>query len=232
MVTTFAEVFADPRSWPAQDAVLRSPVISADVTELAYRNGLFPMPIGEPGPIPWMWWWSPMRRGVIPLDDVVVSRSLRKSLRRFTVTVDQAFAEVLRRCAEPTRVGGWIDGRIAAVYGELHRRGVVHSVESWTPDGQLAGGLYGVSLGGLFAGESMFHDPVVGRDASKVALIALVERLRAAGSSGTRLLDVQWLTDHLASLGAVEISRGQYLARLPGALALPAPDWGDSEKGV
>ncbi len=226
MSATFAEVFTNPGSWPAQDAVLRSPSISADVTLEAYRHGLFPMPIGERSPVPWMWWWSPMRRGVLPLDALRVTRSLRKSLRRYTITTDTAFADVVNRCADPTRVGGWIDKRIVAVYTELHRRGVVHSVEAWTEDGLLAGGLYGVSIGGLFAGESMFHDPSIGRDASKAALVGLVERLREAGSAPLRLLDVQWMTDHLATLGACEISRDEYLRRLDAALELPAPNWG------
>ncbi|WP_084634572.1 leucyl/phenylalanyl-tRNA--protein transferase [Propionicicella superfundia] len=232
MATTFSEIFTDPGSWPAQDAVLRSTSISAEVTLLAYRHGLFPMPIGEPGRQPWMWWWSPVRRGVLPLDGLRVSRSLRKSARRFHVTVDAAFDEVLSRCADPRRDGGWIDARIGAVYAELHRRGVVHSVESWTADGRLAGGLYGVSMGGLFAGESMFHDPEIGRDASKVALVGLVERLRAAGTPERRLLDVQWRTDHLATLGAVEIPRAEYLTRLRAALPLTEPDWGRPERGA
>jgi leucyl/phenylalanyl-tRNA--protein transferase len=223
------DVFTDPASWPAQDAVLRSTSISAEVTLDAYRHGLFPMPIGEPGRKPWMWWWSPVRRGVLPLDGLRVSKSLRASSKRYTVTVDAAFGKVMTRCADPAREGGWIDERITAVYTELHLRGYAHSVEAWTPEGRLAGGLYGVALGGLFAGESMFHDARIGRDASKVALVGLVERLRAAGDADRRILDVQWRTDHLASLGAQEISRTDYLRRLDAALALPAPDW---QRGV
>ena len=119
---------------------------------------------------------------------------------------------------------GWITPDIRRVYRRLHQRGIAHSVEAWTSDGELAGGLYGVSLAGLFAGESMFHRPDIGRDASKVALVALVERLRAAGPEG-RLLDVQWVTPHLASLGVIEVSRRDYLSRLTVALRRPPPPW-------
>ena len=111
-----------------------------------------------------------------------------------------------------------------AVFTELHERGVVHSVETWTADGRLAGGLYGVSIGGLFAGESMFHDPVIGRDASKVALLRLVAALTRDGVS-ERMVDVQWRTDHLGTLGAIEIDRDEYLAARDETLGLPAPDW-------
>jgi leucyl/phenylalanyl-tRNA--protein transferase len=131
---------------------------------------------------------------------------------------------VLDGCADVRRPHGWINDDVRRIYRRLHRRGVAHSVESWTADGQLAGGLYGIGLGGLFAGESMFHRPDIGRDASKVALVALVDRLRQAGSDG-RLLDVQWRTPHLASLGVVEVSRERYLEQLTTALTLPPPDW-------
>ena len=177
-----------------------------------------------PAPGGVMGWYSPLRRGVLPLDGLSVSRSLRKMLGRYEIRIDTAFDAVLAGCADRRRPNGWIDERIRRVYRELHRQGIVHSVESWTPDGELAGGLYGVSIGGLFAGESMFHRPDIGRDASKVALVALVERLREAGDSG-RLLDVQWLTPHLASLGVVEISRPEYLNLLADALRLPPPAW-------
>jgi leucyl/phenylalanyl-tRNA--protein transferase len=147
-------------------------------------------------------------------------------LGRYEIRVDTDFGQVLGRCADPKRPGSWIDARIRDIYTDLHHRGIVHSVEAWNPDGVLVGGLYGVSLGGLFAGESMFHDPVLGRDASKAALVGLVERLRAAGGAD-RLLDVQWRTDHLATLGVVEIDRSDYLTRLDRALALPDPLWPD-----
>jgi leucyl/phenylalanyl-tRNA--protein transferase len=165
-----------------------------------------------------------LRRGILPLDGLRVPRSLRKMANRYEIRVDTAFDEVLARCGDPRRTGSWIDHGIVEVYTELHHAGVVHSVEAWTPAGQLAGGLYGVSLGGLFAGESMFHDPEVGRDASKVALIALVQILTAAGPEH-RLLDVQWQTPHLETLGVIEIGRTQYLSELKRALTVPAPSW-------
>lgn len=182
----------------------------------AYRRGLFPMPSGRPGDP--MYWWSPVRRGVLPLDGLRVTRSLRRSLRDYEIRVDSAFAEVLDGCGDPARDSGWIDGPIRAAYLRLHELGWVHSVEAWH-DGELAGGLYGVAIGGLFAGESMFHRR---RDASKAALVGLVELLRDEHADA-RLVDTQWQTPHLASLGVVEIPRSDYLGRLHAALALPAP---------
>ncbi|MGN6781274.1 MAG: leucyl/phenylalanyl-tRNA--protein transferase [Marmoricola sp.] len=179
----------------------------------AYRLGLFPMPVeGRLG------WWSPVQRGVLPLDALRVSRSLRQSARRFEIRVDTAFEAVLDRCADPRRPGGWIDADIRFAYTALHRLGWTHSVETWR-DGELVGGLYGVAVGGLFAGESMFSHA---RDASKVALVALVDLLRDQHAQ-RRLLDTQWRTDHLASLGVVEIPRPAYLRRLADALTLPLP---------
>jgi leucyl/phenylalanyl-tRNA--protein transferase len=187
----------------------------------AYRSGLFPMPVDDG----MLAWWSPEPRGVLPLDGLRVSRSLRKSCARFEVRVDSAFPEVLAACAERSRVGHWITDDIAAAYVRLHRLGWAHSVEAWSlDDGRLAGGLYGIAVAGLFAGESMFHRPDIGRDASKAALVGLVALLRAAGPAG-RLLDVQWQTPHHASLGVVEIPRHEYLGRLAVALSLPDPDW-------
>ncbi|MFL6002331.1 MAG: leucyl/phenylalanyl-tRNA--protein transferase [Nocardioides sp.] len=183
----------------------------------AYRSGIFPMPMGEPGAA--MHWFSPVRRAVLPLDGMKVSRSLRRSVRDFEIRVDTAFEEVLDGCADSTRDSGWIDDDIRAAYVRLHRLGWVHSVEAWR-SGRLAGGLYGVAIGGLFAGESMFHRE---RDASKVALVGLVDLLSDAHAA-TRLLDTQWQTPHLASLGVVEISRSDYLRRLGAALALPLPE--------
>lgn len=161
-------------------------------------------------------WWSPDPRAVVPLDGLRVSRSLRRAVRRFDVTFDTAFTEVVMACADPSRDGAWIDVEVAAAYERLHRLGWAHSVEVRDPsDGALVGGLYGVHVGGLFAGESMFHHAT---DASKVALVALVDRLRAIG---VVLLDVQWLTPHLASLGAVAIPRTEYLELLRSALSVP-----------
>jgi len=211
--------FGPPERWVPDDLIAVSAQFDAGLVLAAYRSGVFPMPVERR-----MGWWSPVTRGVLPLDGLRVTRSLRKMLPRYEVRVDTAFDAVLAGCADRRRPDGWIDTRIASVYRQLHAAGVVHSVEAWTAKGELAGGLYGVSLGGLFAGESMFHRPDIGRDASKAALVALVERLRAAGTAG-RLLDVQWATPHLASLGVVEIGRAEYLARLERALALPPPDW-------
>ena len=168
----------------------------------AYRRGLFPMRLGPGGPIGW---WSPDPRGIIPLDGLRVSRSLRKSCRRFEARVDSAFTDVMRGCADERRPGGWIDESFVEAYTRLHELGWAHSVETWGASGELAGGVYGVAIGGLFAAESMFHRET---DAGKVALVTLVELLRAGGA---RLLDVQWVTPHLTSLGAVEVSRVRYL---------------------
>lgn len=176
----------------------------------AYRSGLFPMPFDAKR----MAWFSPDPRGVLPLDGLRVSRSLRRSMRRFAVTFDTRFDEVVDACADTSRQGAWIDGRIRAAYLHLHELGWAHSVEVLDPDtGELVGGLYGVWIRHFFAGESMFHRAT---DASKVALVHLVERLAAAGVT---LLDVQWSTPHLASLGVVEIPRREYLARLAEAVA-------------
>lgn len=212
--------FGSPRQWPDDDLIAVSRDVDAEMVLEAYRSGVFPMPVRRR----LMGWWSPVDRGILPLDELRVTRSLRKMLGRYEIRVDTDFAQVLSRCADPKRPGSWIDGRIRDIYTELHDRGIVHSVEAWTPDGVLVGGLYGVSIGGLFAGESMFHDPVLGRDASKAALVGLVKRLRAVGGTD-RLLDVQWRTDHLATLGVMEIDRADYLDRLDRALLLPAPDW-------
>jgi leucyl/phenylalanyl-tRNA--protein transferase len=164
-----------------------------------------------------MAWWSPDPRGIVPLDGLRTSRSLRTATRRYEVRIDTAFAEVVDACADPARPGGWITPEIRRSYEALHELGWAHSVEAWDDDG-LAGGLYGVAVEGLFAGESMFHRRT---DASKVALVALVELLRADGAP--RLLDVQWTTDHLASLGAVDVPRSRYLSLLEQARTLPLP---------
>ena len=186
----------------------------------AYRRGLFPMPFGtgrrsrEP-----MGWWSPVRRGVLSPTDLHVSRSLRRSALDFEIRIDTAFEEVIDACADPTRPHGWIDHAIRDAYVGLHGLGWAHSVEAWR-GGRLEGGLYGLAIGGLFAGESMFHRA---RDASKVALMGLVDVL-ADEHAGSRLVDVQWATPHLATLGVREIGRDDYLAGLGDVLAVPLPD--------
>jgi leucyl/phenylalanyl-tRNA--protein transferase len=183
----------------------------------AYRRGMFPMPLGAHGPIGW---WSPDPRAVIPLDGLRVTRSLRRNLRRYEVRVDTAFADVIDACADPARPHGWISPEIRRAYRTLHELGWAHSVEAWSrDDGELVGGLYGLAIGGLFAGESMFYRRT---DASKAALVTLVGLLRDDGVAG-RLLDVQWQTPHLASLGAVEVARADYVARVAAAVELPLP---------
>lgn len=178
----------------------------------AYRRGMFPMhlPDGHLG------WWSPVERAIIPLGGLKVSRSLRQSTRRYQISVDGEFEAVIRTCAEIDRPDGWITEGFVDAYTELHRLGWAHSVEVWDADWNLVGGLYGVAIGGLFAGESMFH---LTRDASKVALVHLVVVMNQGGS----LLDVQWQTPHLQSMGAEVIGRDEYLRRLPEALSLPGP---------
>ncbi len=210
--------FAIERAQPGEDLVgIGADLAPATLLE-AYRRGVFPMGLGRHG-MGRIGWWSPDPRGIVPLAELRVSRSLRRSRRRFEVTVDQDFGGVVRGCADRARSGRWITDTIEAAYTELHRLGWAHSVEVWDDEG-LAGGLYGVAVGGLFAGESMFHRAT---DASKVALIALVDVLD--DGDPRRLLDVQWVTPHLASLGARWVPRETYLLLLSAALSLPAPPW-------
>ncbi len=177
----------------------------------AYAHGIFPMEVsaleGALG------WWSPDPRGIVPLDRLRVTKSMKQSAKHFDVRIDTCFTDVMRACGDPSREDGWITEPFIAAYTTLHELGWAHSVEVFDREGQLAGGLYGVRIKGLFAGESMFHTK---RDASKVALMALVQVMR---DSGMTLLDVQWCTEHLASLGAIEVSRAEYLALLADALA-------------
>jgi leucyl/phenylalanyl-tRNA--protein transferase len=208
-----------PSQWEMPDVAAASErdliAVGADLKPgtvlAAYRAGLFPMPVGAGGALGW---WSPDPRAIIPLEGLRVSRSLRQSCRRFEVRVDTACPAVISACADPARPRGWITADVRAAYGRLHHMGWVHSVEAWS-DGELVGGLYGVGIGGLFAGESMFHRRT---DASKVALVALAELV-----GRDALLDVQWLTPHLASLGAVDVPRARYLALLADAVARPLP---------
>ncbi len=175
----------------------------------AYRTGLFPMPMGRRD----IGWWSPNPRGVLPLDGLRVSSSLRQSCRKYTVRCNTSFREVMARCGDPNRPNGWINRPFIDAYETLHQLGWAHSVETFDSAGTLVGGLYGIKINGLFAGESMF---TAARDASKVALVALVEALNEAGAL---LLDTQWTTPHLVSLGAVDIARDEYLRRLDRAIA-------------
>jgi leucyl/phenylalanyl-tRNA---protein transferase len=178
----------------------------------AYATGFFPMSDG--GRIRW---YSPNPRGVLPLDRFHVPRRLARVLRggRFEIHFDTAFRTVIEACAADREEGSWINREIVESYCALHQAGIAHSVEAWR-EGKLAGGLYGVALGGAFFGESMFHKVT---DASKVALAALVGRLRERGFV---LLDIQWATPHLEMFGAIEIPRRRYLLLLEEALRLPA----------
>jgi leucyl/phenylalanyl-tRNA--protein transferase len=200
---------------PGEDIVGVGADLAPGTLLAAYRAGLFPMRLGRGGALAW---WSPDPRGILALDGMIVHRSLRRSARRFRTTIDTAFEGVMRACGDPARPDGWIDESFIEAYVELHRLGWAHSAEVWADDGQggrpeLVGGTYGVAIGGLFAGESMFHRRT---DASKVALLGMVEWLR---TRGTVLFDVQWCTPHLASLGAVEVSRARYLDLLADAIA-------------
>lgn len=224
-----AHLFGPPDEWPDHDLIGFSEFFDTEITLSAYCSGTFPMPAYPDDPDGSMSWWSPVRRGVIDVAGFRPSRTLRRASRRLATSVDADLPGVLRRCADPSRPGGWITPQVAAVFTELHEQGFVHSIETWDDRGRLVGGLYGVSIGGLFAGESMFHDPELGTDASKVALLRLVEILAARPDRGA-LLDVQWVTPHLASLGAVEISRAAYLKRLDAALELPDTSWPGPER--
>jgi leucyl/phenylalanyl-tRNA--protein transferase len=190
-------------------------MIPSDLLVSAYAGGWFPM-AAEPGEIRW---YSPDPRGIIPLEGFHVPSRLARVLRsgRFQIEIDRSFEAVIRACAEADRddedAGTWIDDEIMESYCALHRAGLAHSVEAWL-GGRLAGGVYGVAIGGAFFGESMFHHVT---DASKVALAALVDRLR---TRGYRLLDVQWVTPHLERFGAIEIPRRRYLRLLEEALTM------------
>ena len=208
----------DAQPDPGDDLVAAGADLEPGTLLAGYRLGLFPMGLGHHGTGA-IGWWSPDPRGVLPAGALKVRRSLRKAIDRFDVRVDTAFDEVVAHCADPSREGRWITDDIAAAYRRLHDLGWAHSVEAWQ-DGVLVGGLYGVSIGGLFAGESMFHTE---RDASKVALVGLVERFHRDGDP-RRLVDVQWATDHLSRLGAQEWPRETYLARLAEAVQAPQVD--------
>ena len=191
----------------------------------AYRTGIFPMPFelaGDDAPVPaslaaarasqpgnWaLGWWSPRQRGVLVPQDMRQTKSLRRSRKRYRITVDLEFAAVVEGCALAHTEGVWLTTEMQQAYLALHKLGWAHSVEVWTPDGQLAGGLYGIAIGQLFIGESMF---AAATDASKVALAALAEGMAEESDS---LIDTQWLTDHLESLGATAMSRAAYEARI------------------
>lgn len=207
--------FPDPSTATAVGLVAVGGDLSVERLLLAYRSGIFPWPIFADD---LMTWFSPDPRAILELDSLHISRSLAKRIRRgdLEVRFDTAFSEVISACAAPAhdRPSTWITHDVEAAYRRLHEAGHAHSVETWQ-NGRLVGGLYGVSIGGFFAGESMFSRV---SDASKVALVGLVERLRARDYA---LLDIQQATRHLMSMGAEEMNRPQYLRRLKAATALP-----------
>ena len=205
----------DPRSAAPDEIVGYGADLDAGTLLDAYRSGLFPM---RAGPEKVIAWFSPDPRSVIPLGHIHVSRTLRRSLQRFEIRVDTAFEGVMNACAENRSDGNWIDEDFVSAYLRLFEFGWAHSIEVWQNDA-LVGGLYGVSIGGLFAGESMFHRVT---DASKAAMVATEERLREGGGA---LFDVQWSTPHLESMGAIEIGREEYLKSLAAALAAPVVYW-------
>jgi leucyl/phenylalanyl-tRNA--protein transferase len=195
--------------------------LTPDLLLRAYATGLFPM--AESAEDPGLFWVDPEHRGILPLDGLHLPRRLKKTVRggKFAVTADRDFPAVINGCAERTtaRKSTWINDEIMRLYSSLHAMGAAHSIECWTggfPGGVLVGGLYGVALGGAFFGESMFSRET---DASKVALIHLVARLRRGGFT---LLDTQFVTQHLARFGAIEISRRAYRKRLDAALNVKA----------
>ncbi len=192
------------------------PPISARLLLEAYASGIFPM--ADSATSSEIFWVDPKTRGIVPLDGLHVSKSLRKRLKKkdFHVTVNRRFIDVVRACAD--RKETWINAEILCLYQDLHRSGYAHSVEVWM-DEALVGGLYGVALGGAFFGESMFSQR---SDASKIALVYLVARLRVGGFT---LLDTQFVTEHLERMGAVEISGAEYHRRLEAALGCPADFW-------
>jgi leucyl/phenylalanyl-tRNA---protein transferase len=202
-------------AWPDGDLLALGADLEPATLIDAYRRGTFPMGVGDLDDR--IGWWSPDPRGILPLDGLRVTRSMRQSAKRFEIRVDTCFTRVMRACADPSRGETWITEEFISGYTQLHELGWAHSVEVFNRSGELAGGLYGLRIRDYFSGESMFHSE---RDASKVALMALVDLMR---SSGMTLLDVQWCNEHLASLGAIAIPRAAYLARLAAAVRKSRP---------
>ncbi len=209
---------------PGEDLVAVGADLEPGTLLAAYRAGLFPMPVDPRRRRSKMAWFSPDPRGIIPIDGLHVSRSLRKSMRHFDVRMNTRFTDVVWACGDPSRPARWITRPMVEAYTELFRLGWGHSVEVFLDD-ELVGGLYGLRIERFFAGEAMFHTAT---DASKTALVALVDWLN---DTGAELLDVQWVTDHLATLGAVAIPRADYLDRLHAATAPPPHHHRNSEPG-
>ena len=204
----------EPRDWPALTHY--GSAWDPDVILTAYRHGMFPMPYEINKDSEAIGWWSPQPRALFRPGSLRVTKSMKKSAKKFRVTIDQDFVNVVRHCANPERAQGWISEQVVEAFSELHRRGQAHSVEVWNRERQLVGGLYGLEIGGLFAGESMFH---LERDASKVALMHLADFFLV---DEQHVIDTQWLTEHLASLGAIEIPRAEYLDLIQSLLGVPS----------
>ena len=194
---------------PQDDLVILGADLKPETVIDSYQHGIFPMHI-EVANKRQIGWWSPQQRGILPLNKINISKSLQKSMKKFHVSFDQAFDQVIDGCGDDKRPQGWINKEIKIAYKKLFELGYVHSVEVWNKNDELVGGLYGVEVQGLFAGESMFHKET---DASKTAMVYLVKKLKDAG--GKRLFDVQWQTPHLKSMGVIKIPRKKYLSLLP-----------------
>lgn len=201
--------FPPSNQMPKDDLVILGADLNPETLIDSYTHGIFPMHI-EIAKKQEIGWWSPQQRGILPLNEINISSSLKKSIKKFTVTFDQAFDQVIEGCGDEKRPKRWINQEIKTAYRRLFDLGYVHSVEVWNSKNQLVGGLYGVEINGLFAGESMFHKQT---DASKTAMVYLVEKLKQAG--GERIFDVQWQTPHLKSMGVIKVSRAKYLKMLP-----------------
>jgi leucyl/phenylalanyl-tRNA--protein transferase len=201
--------FPTPEQMPKDDLVTLGADLKPETLIDSYKHGIFPMHLQienkrEIG------WWSPQQRGILPLNKINISSSLKKSMKKYYVTFDQDFDAVIEGCGDDKRPKGWINKDIKTAYKKLFELGYVHSVEVWNKKDELVGGLYGVEVNGLFAGESMFHKET---DASKTAMVYLVNQLKEAG--GERIFDVQWQTPHLKSMGVIKISRAKYISLLP-----------------
>jgi leucyl/phenylalanyl-tRNA---protein transferase len=201
--------FPTAEQMPKDDLVTLGADLKPETLIDSYKHGIFPMHLQienkrEIG------WWSPQQRGILPLNKINISSSLKKSMKKYYVTFDQDFDAVIEGCGDDKRPKGWINKDIKTAYKKLFELGYVHSVEVWNKKDELVGGLYGVEVNGLFAGESMFHKQT---DASKTAMVYLVNQLKESG--GERIFDVQWQTPHLKSMGVIKISRAKYISLLP-----------------
>ena len=201
--------FPSPELWPDDDDIVAAGAdLETDTLLYAYAHGMFPMYVNKRN----LAWWSPVDRGVIPLDGLRISRSMRQSAKKFTCTINEAFTEVMTLCGSMRKDGNWINREFINSYSELHEEGHAHSIEVWNEAGELVGGLYGVRINKFFAGESMFH---IETDASKVALMFLVQLMKL---DGMELLDTQWRTEHLETLGCIAVPRQKYLQLLASAI--------------